>query len=129
MNNSQNNIENNSQNNVQYNNLNSTQYNNQNNMQYNNPNDMQNSTQYNNQNNIQANKKLSVANVLIIIYNLVSTITNSLDGYVSYMSIIILMVNMFLSITSLKKNGKTTSEVICLVLEIITAIIIVLGFI
>lgn len=113
MNNSQNNIENNSQNNVQYNNLNS----------------MQNSTQYNNQNNIQANKKLSVANVLIIIYNLVSTITNSLDGYVSYMSIIILMVNMFHSITSLKKNGKTTSEVICLVLEIITAIIIVLGFI
>ena len=118
---------------MQYNNpnsmQNSTQYNNQNNMQYNNPNDMQNSTQYNNQNNIQANKKLSVANVLIIIYNLVSTITNSLDGYVSYMSIIILMVNMFLSITSLKKNGKTTSEVICLVLEIITAIIIVLGFI
>ena len=77
--------------------------------------------------NSQANK-MGIFNVLIIIYNFITTLINSFEGYVSYISIAILVVNLLITITSLKK-GKTTSEIICLIFEIITALIIVFTFI
>ena len=77
--------------------------------------------------NSQANK-MGIFNVLIIIYNFITTLINSCEGYVSYISIAILVVNLLITSTSLKK-GKTTSEIICLIFEIITALIIVFTFI
>ncbi len=77
--------------------------------------------------NSQSNK-LDIFNVLIIVYNFITTLINSFEGYVSYISIGILVLNLFITISSLKR-GKTTSEIICLIFEIITALIIVFAFI
>ena len=48
----------------------------------------------------QQNKKMGIFNVLIIIYNLISVLSNSFEGYVSYISIIILGVNLFITINA-----------------------------
>lgn len=72
----------------------------------------------------QQGHAIGIYNVLIIIYNFISVLVNRINGFVSYISIGILAFNLFITIYSLKNNGKTTSEVICLIIEIVTAIII-----
>ena len=69
--------------------------------------------------------KVGTFNIIIIIYNFFCALVNSINDYVSFMSIIILALNLFVTINALKNNKKNISEIICLIFEIITAIIIV----
>ena len=69
--------------------------------------------------------KVGAFNIIIIIYNFFCALVNSINGYASFMSIIILALNLFITITTLKNNRKNISEIIRLIFEIITAIIIV----
>ena len=69
--------------------------------------------------------KVGTFNIIIIIYNFFCALVNSIKGYGSFMSIIILALNLFVTINALKNNKKNISEIICLIFEIITAIIII----
>ena len=78
-----------------------------------------------NQNNT---KKTAVWNTIIIVLNLLITIVNYIQGFVSYYSMIVLAVNLFVTIANLRRE-KSKSETVCLVLEIIIGIIIASAFI
>ena len=71
------------------------------------------------------NKKIEIFNIFVIVYNFLSVLINSINGYVSYISIGILLLNLFVSIMSIKNKGKNISEIICLIIEIVTALIII----
>lgn len=73
-------------------------------------------------------KKTAVWNTIIIVLNLLITIVNYIQGFVSYYSMIVLAVNLFVTIANLRRE-KSKSETVCLVLEIITGIIIASAFI
>lgn len=68
-------------------------------------------------------------NIIIIIYNFISTLINSFNGTVSYISIGILAFNLFMTITALKQNKKNKAEIVCLVFEILTGLIILVTII
>lgn len=72
--------------------------------------------------------KFSIMNIVIVVYNLLAALRNSAAGYVSYMSVFILGLNLFVSIMAIKNKSNVKSETICLIIEIITAIIIIASF-
>ena len=75
------------------------------------------------------NRKTSILNILIIVYNFIVTLVNSSKHFVSYISIILLAFNLFVTIMALKNNGKQKSEIICLIVEILTGVVIVMTLI
>ena len=75
------------------------------------------------------NRKASILNILIIVYNFIVTLANSSKHFVSYISIILLVFNLFVTIMALKNNGKQKSEIICLIVEILTGVVIVMTLI
>ncbi len=74
-------------------------------------------------------RKTSILNILIIVYNFIVTLANSSKHFVSYISIILLAFNLFVTIMALKNNGKQKSEIICLIVEILTGVVIVMTLI
>ena len=74
------------------------------------------------------NKKAAVWNTIIIVLNLLITVVNYMQGFVSYYSIIVLVANLLVTIANLRRE-KSKSETLCLALEIITGIIIASAFI
>lgn len=72
---------------------------------------------------------MGIFNIIIIVYNFINTLINSFYGNVSYLSIGILAFNLYMTITALKQNKKNVAEIICLIFEILTGLIILLTII
>lgn len=72
---------------------------------------------------------MGIFNIIIIVYNFINTLINSFNGNVSYISIGILAFNLYMTITALKQNKKNVAEIICLIFEILTGLIILLTII
>lgn len=70
------------------------------------------------------NNKINIFNFCIIIYNFLSVLSDRTYGYISKISIIILVFNFFVTINNLKNNGKNTLEMMSLIVEIVTALVI-----
>ena len=70
------------------------------------------------------NNKINIFNFCVIIYNFLSILSDRTNGYISKVSIIILVFNFFVTINNLKNNGKNTLEMMSLIVEIVTALII-----
>ena len=70
------------------------------------------------------NNKINIFNFCVIIYNFLSVLSDRTNGYISKVSIIILVFNFFVTINNLKNNGKNTLEMMSLIVEIVTALII-----
>ena len=70
------------------------------------------------------NNKINIFNLCIIIYNFLSVLSNRTYGYISKISIIILVFNFFVTINNLKNNGKNTLEIMSLIVEVVTALVI-----
>ena len=70
------------------------------------------------------NNKINIFNFCVIIYNFLSILSDRTNGYISKISVIILAFNFFVTINNLKNNGKTTLEMMSLIVEIVTALII-----
>lgn len=77
----------------------------------------------------QQNNKMGIFNIFIIIYNFISVLSNFFAGYVSYISIAILAINLFITINALKVDKNNKAEKVCLVFEIITGLVILFAFI
>lgn len=70
------------------------------------------------------NNKINIFNFCVIIYNFLSILSDRTNGYISKISVIILVFNFFVTINNLKNNGKNTLEMMSLIVEIVTALII-----
>lgn len=75
------------------------------------------------------NDNIRKFNVFICAFNFVITMRNSLHGYVSTVSIIIFLYNLFASIYNIKAHGKNTYDNICFILDIATLFMIARLFI
>lgn len=71
---------------------------------------------------------LPYINIIIVLYNLITAYVDSTNDYYSIISVIILAYNMFVSISSIKNNRNKKVEIICLILEIITLLVILSVF-
>lgn len=70
------------------------------------------------------NNKINIFNFCVIIYNFLSILSDRTNGYISKVSIIILVFNFFVTFNNLKNNGKNTLEMMSLIVEIVTALIL-----
>lgn len=70
------------------------------------------------------NNKINIFNFCIIIYNFLSVLSDRTYGYISKISVIILAFNFFVTINNLKNNNKNTLEKMSLIVEVVTAFVI-----
>jgi len=75
---------------------------------------------------MQTTNKMELFNIIIIVYNFIRVLSDRANGYISYMSIAILLINLVITINALKRYGKTTSEIICLGIEIMTGLFMII---
>ena len=74
-------------------------------------------------------KKNSIANLLIVFANLLYSLVGALNGKASLISMVVLCCNLLMTIISLKNSPKKGSVILCLVVELLTAVFIVIGII
>ncbi len=93
---------------------------------YNNQDMNNNINQVYNENIVKSNKGIKITNILISLYNLLNVLVGLMDEKLSIFSILFLIFNFAISVTTLNREGVSFSVIFCIILEIITFLLMIM---